>query len=124
MKLSILVIENDELTRLSIVYMLDSLNYRVAHVKDQDTALSILQSVLFDVVILSLPREDPDGELFAAETKLLQPLIKVIVVSGGVRQKTNLSLLIDKFVKKPFSLLQIDEAIKRVAVPFKDAQKG
>lgn len=124
MKLSILVIENDELTRLSIVYMLDSLNYRVAHVKDQDAALSILQSVLFDVVILSLPREDPDGELFAAETKLLQPLIKVIVVSGGVRQKTNLSLLIDKFVKKPFSLLQIDEAIKRVTVPFKDAQKG
>lgn len=119
MPLSVLVIEDDDLTRLSIVYMLDALKYHVVDAKTIDAALAMLAGVWFDVIVVSLARDDPDGALFAQEAKLLQPLIKVVVVSG-VREQATLSGLIDGFVQKPFSLSQIDEAIRRMRTSFEE----
>jgi DNA-binding response OmpR family regulator len=119
MPLSVLVIEDDDLTRLSIVYMLDALKYHVVDAKNVDSALTILAGVQFDIVVVSLARNDPDGALFAQEAKLLQPLIKIVVVSGR-REQATLNGLIDGFVQKPFSLSQIDEAIKTMRTSFEE----
>ena len=45
MPLSVLVIEDDDLTRLSIVYMLEALKYHVVEAKNVDTGLSMLSGV-------------------------------------------------------------------------------
>jgi two-component SAPR family response regulator len=73
--------------------------------------------VWFDIAVVSLAPNDSDGVSFAREAKLLQPLVKVIVVSGW-REQATLNGLIDAFVQKPFSLTQIDEAIKKIRTSF------
>lgn len=99
--------------------MLDALKYHVVDAKNVDSALTMLAGVWFDVAVVSLARNDPDGAFFAQEAKLLQPLIKIVVVSGR-REQATLSGLIDGFVQKPFSLSQIDEAIKTMRTSFEE----
>lgn len=109
--LAVLVVESDALTRVTIVYMLEALQYKVHAVDSVAAAHGLLASVRFDVAVLSLGRSDPDGEPLAAEIKALQGHLRLIVLSGrSVPGKTTPS--IDAFVPKPFSLKAVDEAIR------------
>jgi DNA-binding response OmpR family regulator len=108
---SVLVVESDPLTRLTLVYMLDALKYRVIDAKDHDIALNMLRGVWFDVMIVSLASNDPDGQSIAWEAKALQSHLKVVVASGISRART-LDSTVDAFLQKPFSLDQIDAVVK------------
>jgi len=63
-------------------------------------------------MILSLTLEDPDGNAVAMEAKRLQKHLKVVVVAGRYPPDD-----LKPFVQKPFSMQQIDQAIKRVLLP-------
>jgi DNA-binding response OmpR family regulator len=73
----------------------------------------VLGSIYFDVVIVSLAMDDPDGMLIAENAKATQHSTKVIVVSGK-RAPDRLNFCVDAFVMKPFSLVKIKTAINSV----------
>lgn len=109
----ILVVEKDALTRDTIVHMLESLNYTTIPTANVKLAYDILDAVRCNIVIASLELGDPDGVNIAMDAKAYQGKIKVIVVSGHYPPES-LNGLIDAYVQKPFSLKQIDDAIKSV----------
>jgi CheY-like chemotaxis protein len=123
MSLSVLVVEDDPLTRLTIVSMLEALKYRVVDVRDADTALSVLQGVWFDIMVASLKDDAPDEKRVVWEAKALQSHIKVVVVSGAYLEPS-LHPSVDAFVLKPFSLDQIDAAIKSVRAELESKEPG
>lgn len=116
MPLSVLVVENDPLTRQTIVHMLDSLQYNVHGVDSAALASGFLKSVAFDVMVLSLTFMDPDGDALAMSAKAVQPHLKVIVVSGRYAPEV-LKPHVDAFVQKPFGIKSINDAIQHLIAP-------
>jgi DNA-binding response OmpR family regulator len=113
MPISVLVVEKDPLTRETLVYMLEAMKYTVVAVESARMAYQILDSVYFDALVVSLNVSDPDGVGIAMDAKAYQRRIKIIVVSGRYRPDS-LHARVDGYVEKPFSLKQIDDAIKEV----------
>ena len=113
MPVSVLVVEYDAVTRETIVSMLEAMKYTVIGVETAKMAYDVLDAVRFDVLIVSLALGDPDGVNIATDAKAYQRPLKVIVVSGR-QQPDTLSHIVDAFVQKPFSLAQIDDALKKV----------
>lgn len=111
MPLSILAIEKDELLRQCLLDMVQALDHHAVDAQNVATALDMMPGVWFDIVLLSLPFDDPSGAEFAKRAKTILPLLKVIVIGGGTQQKTP-SGVIDAFLNKPFSLDQLDAVIK------------
>jgi DNA-binding NtrC family response regulator len=109
----VLVAEKDELTRLTILYMLDSLGYVAVGAQDIGEMYHLMEHLVFNLMIVSLTVHDPDGELIASEAKAKQPKLKVIVASGHYPDSP-LKPSIDAFIQKPFSVQQMGEAIKKV----------
>jgi DNA-binding response OmpR family regulator len=71
----------------------------------------MLRGVWFDVMVVSLASDDPDGQNIAWEAKALQSHLKVVVVSGIPRTGT-LDSTVDAFLQKPFTLDQINAVVK------------
>ncbi|WP_036169180.1 response regulator [Massilia sp. 9096] len=113
MPISVLVVEKDPLTRETLVYMLETLKYVTVAVGSARMVYDILDSVHFDALLVSLDLSDPDGVGIAMDAKAYQRSIKVVVVSGRYRPDS-LHSLVDGYVEKPFTLKQIDDAIKGV----------
>lgn len=111
MPLSILVVEKDPLIRSTIACMLESLQHSVTEVDHAEAALLLLHNARFEIVVVGLSRDDPDGAVIAYEAKALQPELKIIVASGRL-QEVDVSPLIDAFQVKPFTIQQIDKTIK------------
>jgi len=110
---SVLVVEDDALTRLTIAYMVNAMGYRAAEANSHESALGALNGIWFNTIIVAPTPDDPDGRRVAWEAKALQPHIKVIVVSGsGGGHKP--APYVDAFVAKPFTLEQIKTAIVTV----------
>lgn len=116
---SVLIVEQEQLTRLTIAYMFNAIGYTAVEAETYDTALSMMAGVWFSTLIVSPAKNDPDGRQIAWEAKAIQPHIKVIVMSGYGRlgnplSGTGLAPFVDESVRKPFSLLDIQAAMKRV----------
>jgi DNA-binding NtrC family response regulator len=100
---SILIAENDVLTRLTVTNMLEALGFRTVEAQTQGVALGILEGVWFDTIIISSTRDDQDGSIFAGKAKAVQPHIKTIVMSG-LGHPEYIHPNVDALVAKPFSL--------------------
>lgn len=110
---SVLVVEKDDLARLTIAYMVNAMGYRAAEANSHESALGALSGIWFNTIIVSPTQDDPDGRRVAWEAKALQPHIKVILVSGSGGQHEP-APYVDAFVAKPFTLGQIAAAIVAV----------
>lgn len=111
MPISILVVEKDPLLRSTIARMLESLQHSITDVDHAEAALLLLHNVRFEIVVVGLSREDPDGAVIAREAKALQLELKIIVASGRL-QVGEVSPLIDALQCKPFTIQQFDKTIK------------
>lgn len=112
MTICVLVIEQNPLTREALLCMLDWMKHAAVPVKGLDQALRLLEAVKIDVAIISLNSDDPDGVILAELIKASQRGIKLIAVSD-VDAPEELGPSIDAFVQKPFSLQEIDQAIRQ-----------
>jgi len=110
---TILVVEHNAPTRETITHMLSTMKYAAVGVDNAEQAFRVLESVVIDVAVISLKLDDPDGADLAGELKARQQDIKVVVVSG-CEAPERLAPFVNAFVQKPFSLQDIDEAIKEV----------
>lgn len=110
MRHSILIAENDVLTRFTVRSMLEIMEFRTIDAYTQEAALGILEGVWFDTIVMSSTRDDPDGKIFAGKAKAIQPHIKTILMSGFGHQEY-MPPNVDAVVAKPFSLDDIIFAI-------------
>jgi DNA-binding NarL/FixJ family response regulator len=108
---SILIVETDDLVRLTLCKIFEFFEYRTIDTCSSETALSMLLGVWFGTIILCSTRDDLDGRRIAWEAKAIQPHIKTIVISGFERPK-HLPPFVDAFVAKPFLVEDILHAVQ------------
>lgn len=113
---TILVAEDDDAVRDTVVAILSDLGYRVLRAKDGDSALTVLESgahvdLLFTDMIMPGPLKSPD---LARKAREFQPDIAVLFTSGypdgnGGEEPSDIELL-----QKPYSREALAQKIRRV----------
>ena len=96
--LSILLVEDEEIIRVSSVDMLQELGHRVQEAASTEEALALLRQAPVDVVITDIQLSGRSGFELADEAMTLQPGIGVIYASGrdGLPRERKGSILLRK----------------------------
>lgn len=115
--LAILVADPDKLTSDTIGQMLKARGHAVTVVTDIVSGLKVIDMVLFDALVVPVDKHHSMMDLsFIDAAKKKQPDIKVLGISGDVNEPTSISTAaIDGFLRKPFTLDQLDDKLCRTA---------
>jgi CheY-like chemotaxis protein len=79
----ILVIDDDQVTRMLVRHFLGEAGYEVTDTDSGDTALKILETESFDLVITDLLMPAKDGLQTILEIQRLPQKMKIIAISSG-----------------------------------------
>lgn len=116
----ILLVDDEELIRVSTSVMLEALNYRVTMVSSGEEALKLMKSKKFDLVLLDMIMVGMNGrEVFM---KMQQGNVKApptILCSGFSKQKDLEEMLkhgLQGFLRKPFHRTELAHALEQVLV--------
>lgn len=115
MRLSILVVEREDMVLQTIRSMIEESGHIVFTATSQLRALGILNSIAVDIVVTSLALEGAtDGLLLATKAKALQPKISVLLVSDIHENRRCHYSQVDGYIQKPFDCNDIARAIKLI----------
>jgi CheY-like chemotaxis protein len=114
---TILLVEDERDIRSLVSLMLSKAGYRVLEAGDGDQAVSLWQEhgAQVDLLITDLLLPKRTGEELAIEFRAGRPDLKVIFVSGNLRESVvdTAHLVRDsKFLLKPFSPVQLLEIVR------------
>jgi len=106
-QIRILVIDDDELVRKTIVMTLRSADYEVAEASDGVLGLKAAAQAPFDLVITDILMPNKEGIETMRELRLQESGLKIIAISGGDRRGGSFlemarKLGADKTLSKPF----------------------
>lgn len=113
----ILLIDDDEYVRSMLRQLLLYHGHTVVEANDGREGLKLFDNGSTDLVITDLVMPETEGFEVLAKLRTLQPRVKIIVITGGVRGKTAdyldmaLHLGADKVLAKPFPHAVLLEAI-------------
>lgn len=115
---SILVLEDDENLRETLVDVLDSLDYRVEGAASPDEAIHFAHEIPFDLIISDVRMAGPvDGLGALEELRKMRPQLRCIVMTGYADEMAPLRALnirVDDYLYKPFDVQDIIKALDRV----------
>ncbi len=122
MKETILVVDDEELVRLTLSKELEGEGYQTKLASDGEEAISVLQKEAFDLVITDLKMPKIDGiEVLKFiqnnKEKLLNPNIRTIVLTAFASLKNCLESKkfgARDFISKPYDLLDLVTTVERV----------
>jgi CheY-like chemotaxis protein len=81
----ILVIDDDDMVRITMVRLLEDLGYDVVCAEDGERGLGIFRNDQPDLVITDLTMPEREGIATIIEIRRDRPAVKVIAISGGGR---------------------------------------
>jgi DNA-binding NtrC family response regulator len=116
--LSIVLVDDDALIRMSTVEMLQDLGHLVQDVARGRDALALLSGdAPIDVLIADLALSDMNGADLAAEDCNIRQDLRVVFASGHSKSMINLDPSRIKFVflSKPYDARQLSEALAKLA---------
>jgi len=110
----ILVVEDDDLARRMLWQFLSEQGYQVEMANDGESALGLLQSHAFDLVLSDLLMPNGDGNQLLAQIRARSPRTRVILMSGNFTLAP-VSLFYrhaDGYVLKPIDLEKLLDKIR------------
>jgi DNA-binding NtrC family response regulator len=112
-KTCILVVDRDPLLRETICQMIQVTNYICFSKSSFSSLTGTLQDIAFSAALVRLGSGEPEENTFMAEAKLLQPWIKIIVISGT---RTSMQPLAnyDAILTLPFSVDLLQDTLHEV----------
>jgi len=116
--LSIILVDDDALIRMSAAEMLRDLGHRVQDVARGRDALALLSGESpIDVLIADLALPDMNGAELAAEACNIRQDLRVVFASGHSKSMVNLDPSRIKFVflSKPYDTRQLSDALAKLA---------
>lgn len=122
MEHSVLLIEDNESIRNSMIYSLEKEGYGVYAFSHAETALECLQNKTFSLILLDLMLPKMSGEAFLKRfnNKKNIPIIVISALNDEFTQINIYNEKIDEFIVKPFSmnilLLKIEAVLRRSSV--------
>jgi DNA-binding NtrC family response regulator len=116
-KSSILVVDDEDALRTVLTNELTNEGYEVRNAADGDEALTELQKVEYDLVLLDIKMPRVNGFEVLKFIKDQQPKTKVVMLTGFADLKNAIEskkLGADDFVSKPYDLVDLLTTIERV----------
>lgn len=111
---TVLVVNDDEESRVLIKFFLDSVGYVVDLAQNAEEALARFNKDLHDLVLTDNSMPGMSGEEMAHVIKLRSPTTPVIMFSGNPPQSES---CIDFVITKPAHLIEIKDAVDKWIVP-------
>jgi len=108
--MSNLLIETSPTPRKDIVRMLRSQGHRVLLAQDSAEALTLLQEVSIEIVVISLTEGHTPAAEFATAAKTLQPRLRILVIAEHPGSDPQISFA-DAVVWQPVSLRAMNMAV-------------
>lgn len=110
---TILMVEDDDLVRMSVQSLIESLGYRVVPARDGPDALEILRhdtpiDLLFTDVVMPGGMHGPQ---LAAEARRLRPELKVLYTSGYPRSE---GLTGNQLLSKPYEAYELAAKLREI----------
>ena len=114
--MKILFVEDDQAIALGLVYSLEKEGYEVIHCVSQKAALGLLETQVFDLLLLDVSLPDGDGYTICKQAKHLHdvPVIFLTALDDEVNVVMGLDLGGDDYVTKPFRIKELLSRIKSV----------
>jgi YesN/AraC family two-component response regulator len=110
-----LVADDEEMVRVSVAAILSIFGHEVLLAKDGVEALLIFQSRHreISIVLMDITMPQMDGVAAANKIKLINPSVKVILMSGYSEQLVTEGTT-DAFLPKPFRSKDLNETVEHV----------
>jgi len=116
-RLQILVVDDEPTVRQAIKQLLKHVGYEVEAVESGEAALDLMQQRVFDVVITDFSMPGMYGDQLAARIRTQSPGQPIIMVTAYAQEFKVFGqpyANVDALILKPFTLQELDEAIKQV----------
>lgn len=113
---TVLVVEDDEVLRMCSADIVSDAGFAPVEAANADEAVAILES-RSDIALLLTDIQMPgsmDGLELAATVRRRWPLIKIILVSGGVEAAESDMPTDSRFFSKPFRSLQMIQGLQEM----------
>jgi CheY-like chemotaxis protein len=117
-KVRILVVDDEEMVRQTLVDILDSLGYEVVGAEGGSAGLKHLNERAADIVMTDLSMPEMDGWTFARHIKAGHPDTPVVLVTGygaSIDLNGERAGLIDEVICKPYDFNEIAQIVERLA---------
>ena len=114
----VLVVDDEEVMRRTASNILQKLGYTVITANDGEEAVEVFKEqssqILITLLDLSMPKMS--GSDAYSAMKEIDPDVKALLVSGfdDERIQTTLSLGVNGFIKKPYSMVSLTQEMKRI----------
>lgn len=111
MQATVLVVEQDLLTRQTFVEMVGVCGYLSMGAEDAVQARDMLRNMTFDVVLSGSTLGSESGLAFADDVKLISPGTGIILILSDHATRELTGRAVDMHLCKPFSILQLRHAL-------------
>jgi twitching motility two-component system response regulator PilH len=125
---SVLVVDDDEVTRASYGEVLAAKGYEVAYAKDGELAVDLYKQHPFSVVIVDLVMPKKNGFQVIEDIRKMDSNARIVAISG--KSPEHLYLAEEKGAYKvltkpvePLELLKVVDSVKRMTRGWDDIQK-
>jgi DNA-binding NtrC family response regulator len=115
-KKTILVVDNGETIRETLVKILEREGYQVLAAEDGQAALEILKETPVNVILSDVCMPRMDGNKLLKMAKSIHPDVEVILMTGHGKTEMGLEALragAFDFIQKPFTKLALNKTIKQ-----------
>jgi CheY-like chemotaxis protein len=112
---AVLIVDDDEAVRRTLVQLVSSRGYKVLEASDGDEAWSVLQTEPLDVVISDLQMPNCDGRELCQRIRDDAAFcdMRVIIISGSPNIPDRETLRCDNVLTKPIALTALIDEIER-----------
>ena len=112
-KSTVLVVDRDSMLRETMCLMLKAIGHTGLPIPTFANALSALDGVAFDVVLVRIGSRESEESVFLMNAKILQPRLKIIMVTG-VKLPPPTSMNIDAVLPIPFGVERLNATVLEV----------
>jgi len=112
----ILVVDNEETTRETLLKILEREGYHVLMANDGQAALEIIKERRINVVVSDVCMPRMDGNKLLKMAKTLRPEVEVIFMTGHGKMEMGIEALKEgafDFIQKPFTKLALNKTVKQ-----------
>ncbi len=114
-KETILIVEDEDIARKNLEYILEKMGYKVMSVSSGDRAIEVLEQISFDLVITDLKMKKTDGMEVLNKTRELQPYTEVIMITGFATVDSSVQAMREGtyyYIAKPYKIDEIRKIVQ------------
>ncbi len=115
-KKTILVVDNGETIRETLVKILEREGYSVLTAEDGQAAMEVLKEQKVNLILSDVCMPRMDGNKLLKSAKAIHPDVEVILMTGHGKTEMGLEALragAFDFIQKPFTKLALNKAVKQ-----------